>query len=193
MTTTPPQWSADLSPADWLTTSTLPWHQLVTFGPEGFEQYARVRFIPDPSYDGQSEADVDRPDDAPSDLDLVRHAVRVLAPFTTTPDRCHLGQWDGYSSLPDEARNGPFLHLTHRDLALFTGSLDSLEAWDRVDHGPMPPALVWPGDRAWFLAADVDPHWFGVGASRQACRALLAEPGLDVVLADPAVRPPHYR
>jgi hypothetical protein len=45
----------DLSAADWLTSSQLSWWQLVTLGPAGFTTYARLRFIPDPTYAGQAE------------------------------------------------------------------------------------------------------------------------------------------
>lgn len=50
---------SDLSPAGWITSSMLPWQQLVTFGPAGFPDHARLRFIPDPAYPGQSENDID--------------------------------------------------------------------------------------------------------------------------------------
>ena len=48
----------DLSAADWIARSDLPWSQLVSFGPAGFDGYARLRFLPDPAYPGQSENDV---------------------------------------------------------------------------------------------------------------------------------------
>ena len=46
---------SDPSAAAWITSSKRPWHQLVTFGPSGFDAYARLRFLPDPRYDGQPE------------------------------------------------------------------------------------------------------------------------------------------
>lgn len=39
---------SDLSPADWIVASDIPWTRLVTIGPAGFAAYARGRFIPDP-------------------------------------------------------------------------------------------------------------------------------------------------
>jgi len=54
------------------------------------------------------------------------------------------------------------------------------------------PAFVWPADRAWCLTRDVDPHYAGIAASAAAIEELLAQPQLDVVLADPAEVPPHY-
>src|SRR5262245_1538655 len=43
----------DASAAAWITSSDLPWQQLVAFGPAGFQAYARLRFLPDPAYAGQ--------------------------------------------------------------------------------------------------------------------------------------------
>ena len=54
------------------------------------------------------------------------------------------------------------------------------------------PAFIWPGDRTWCLANDVDPHWAGIGADSAAIDELLADPRLDVVPADPHHAPPHY-
>jgi hypothetical protein len=36
-----------------------PWQQLVGFRPLRYPAYARLRFLPDPAYEGQSENDVD--------------------------------------------------------------------------------------------------------------------------------------
>ena len=44
---------SDLSPADWIVASEVTWGQLATFGPAGFAAYVRVRFIPDPTREGQ--------------------------------------------------------------------------------------------------------------------------------------------
>lgn len=55
------------------------------------------------------------------------------------------------------------------------------------------PAFVWPADRAWCVAADVDPHWAGIGADTAAIDRLVADPHLDVVPADPREDQPCYR
>lgn len=86
---------ADLSDTQWLVDSPIPWDQLVGFGPAGFDAYARLRFIPDPVRTGQSEADVDLPDEHPSDDVQVRRALEVLGPFTSTPDELYVCVWDG--------------------------------------------------------------------------------------------------
>ena len=185
---------ADISAAEWV--SGLSSRQVTTFGPSTFEAYARLRFIPDPSWDGQTEADVALPDDHLSDLDQARRAFDQLAQHTATADHCYVGLWDGY---PYEHLAGSGhranLHLPDRSFLLVEGPLEALRAWeiDLGRGGPLvPPALVWPADHAWCFVSDVDPHWAGIGASSSAIQHLLADPVLDVVGADPDLPQPYY-
>jgi hypothetical protein len=169
---------------------------VVLFGPAGFAAYARLRFIPDPDRPGQAEADVVLPDDHPSDAAQARRALHRLARFTATPGECYFCVWDGYSDveLPPEAR-GALIDLPHRRYALLRGALTDIDAWeDTVGRGaPVPPpAFVWPADRRWCFASDVDPHWAGIGAEQAAIDALVDDPELDVVPARPSDPQPRY-
>jgi hypothetical protein len=87
---------SDLSAADWLTTSSLAWDKLVTFGPSGFAAYARLLLLPDPQYPGQSENDAATDDELLPELEQLRAACSVLADHTRTPDDCYLCLWDGW-------------------------------------------------------------------------------------------------
>lgn len=181
--------------AEWI--SGLTFDQLVTFGPPDFEAYARLRYIPDPTIAGQSEADVDLPDDHLSDLDQARQALDELARHTKTADHCYFCIWDGYSDLhlPPDPEGQAVLDLPHRRYTLLEGPLDALHTWetDLGRGGPLvPPALVWPADHRWCFVSDVDPHWAGIGASTEAIRRLFANPALDVVPAHPQDRQPYY-
>ena len=76
-------------------------------------------------------------------------------------------------------------------MLLFTGAVDVLRdapalAWYGAAHGYQEPHLVWPKDRAWCLACEVDEEIeFTVGCSLDAAQALdRALPG--------AVRRVHY-
>jgi len=89
---------ADLSAASWIAHSELPWQRLVGFGPAGLPAYARLRFMPDPAYDGQSENDVDPGAEGPSDLEQLRVALDILARWTSTPGDCYACLWDGWAS-----------------------------------------------------------------------------------------------
>lgn len=187
----------DLAAADWLVRSPLAgrdWWRLVTVGPDGFEGQARLRFIPDPVRAGQSENDVELGPDHPSELDQLAVAAKVLARHTGTPDDCFFGWWDGWPADLD----GPRFALPHRAYHLLHGDVTDLGRWADAELWPAPehaypPAFAWPADRAWCLAADVDPHFAGIGASRAAVDDLLAAPGIDVVRLPPGVEPPYYR
>jgi len=87
---------SDLSAADWITAGDQRWQQLVGFGPTGFPAYARLRFLPDPVHEGQSENDVELDDDAPLESVQLSVALRVLARHTRTPDDCYFCLWDGW-------------------------------------------------------------------------------------------------
>lgn len=90
---------------------------------------------------------------------------------------------------------GALVHLPHRSYALLRGSLEAIDGWeDELGGGqPIPPpAFVWPADRRWCFANDVDPHWAGIGAEDAAIKALLADPELDVVRARPDDAQPLY-
>jgi hypothetical protein len=153
-----------------LSTARTPSTQLISFGPAGYEAYARLRFIPDPSRPGQAEADVKVPDDHPSDISQARRALHQLSRFTATPQECYFCIWEGYSDieLPSAVRGGPLVNLLHRRYALLHGSLTDIDSWERtsvskdlVHH----PAFAWPADRSWCFASDVDPHWAGLSRS----------------------------
>jgi hypothetical protein len=217
--------TADLSAADWLVESELPWRRLVGFGPSVFPGYARLRFLPDPAYPGQSENDVDF--DAPDETAQLRIALETLARHTRTPDDCYFCLWDGWGDIlegGDSMRildwttgtvrrgphiapafapsvlDGPKVVVPARAYYLFHGRLADFGDWGAAEMWPgqprldMPsPAFIWPADRAWCVAADVDPHWAGVGADGAAIDQLVADPHLDVVRADPHEDPPYYR
>ncbi|GLY24033.1 hypothetical protein [Micromonospora sp. NBRC 101691] len=188
----------DTTAADWLVRSGTPATQLMTFGPASFEAFGRLRFIPDPVVPGQAETDADIPAGHPLDLTQARRALRLLARFTSTPQDCYFCVWEGYSDipLPPDVRHGPLVEIPHRRYALLRGALHDIDAWEADLGGGQPiapPAFVWPADRRWCFASDVDPHWAGIGAEQAAIDALIGDPRLDVVPARPAEEQPVYR
>lgn len=185
----------DLSAADWIIRSDLPWQRLVGFGPAGFDAYARLRFLPDPVRLGQSENDVE-PDWRTEQLPRL---FEVLAGRTATPDDCYFCVWDGFAD--DDASLGRSkVVVPHRAYWLFRGPLAGVGAWDTAQGWPgrirlhqAEPAFVWPADHAWCVANDVDPHWAGIGGTTALITRLTADPLLDVVAADPTTEQPFYR
>lgn len=84
----------DLSTADWIAHSDLPWTRLVSFGPAGFDTYARLRFLPDPARPGQSENEAETEDWRIGQLPTL---LEVLATHTATPDDCYFCVWEGFA------------------------------------------------------------------------------------------------
>jgi len=68
------------------------------FRPFGYGGYARLRFLPDPAFDGQSECDVEG-DAERSDEEQMRMLLEVLATHTRTPEDCYFCLWDGYGDI----------------------------------------------------------------------------------------------
>ena len=200
---------SDLSPADWIVASDIPWPRLVTIGPSGFAAYARVRFIPDPIREDQRETEADL-DASPDEVDQWRSLLGLLATSTADPDNCYFGLWDGWG-FPEPARRWPTFgvprgaRLPARSYFLFHGSLSEAEIWGggapanagiwglpEFSRGGA-PAFVWPSDRTWCIAADIDPHWAAIGGSVPLIDRVIGDLRLDAVEADPADKQPTYK
>lgn len=112
-----------------------------------------------------------------------RVLVELLRGATTTPDRCWFCLWEGYGGLDD---GGVSARVTrpHRAYLLYTGPIErALEPIDR--HFDQSPAMWWPDDRAWFVATEIDFAWTYVGGSGQLIEALVSEPRLEALRAEP--------
>ncbi|GIM93750.1 hypothetical protein [Paractinoplanes toevensis] len=187
MTLTPCE---DPLPADWISLSELPWHRLVTFGPEGYESYARLRLLPDPAHPGESENDVYAEDWRDGQL---ARLFGLLAAHTATPDDCYFCAWEGLAQGNPPAP-APQVIVPHRRYWLFRGPLADAGNWpESYRLGGAEPAFAWPSDRAWWVTLDVDPHWAGIAGPASLIGYLTADPHLDVVAADPAAPQPAYR
>lgn len=179
----------DLAAARWLTQSGVPEELLVSAGPGGYEAYARLRLIPDPDRPDQLESEAVAGTGGLSDIGKMRRALLSLATFTSTPESVYFGVWDGYSDvrLPPALSRGPLLKLASREYAVLHGRLEDIGGWERLlgTESDLPPALVWPEDRRWCVVCDVDAHWAGIAATREAVDRLRADDGLDVVVWRP--------
>lgn len=123
----------------------------------------------------------------------MRTALRTLRGWTSTPEEIFFLVWLGDGSR-DAVPPGPTAELPYREpCALFRGAVADLEPGASVLGEPaMPPAMIWPLDRAWCWASDVDLHWAGIGAASGAVDALVRTPGIDAVAADPRAEQPGY-
>jgi hypothetical protein len=75
------------------------------------------------------------------------------------------------------------LRLPERTHLVFGGPLEAVEdiGWTAPGGSFMreSPSVVWPTDRAWFLAADVDQTSTYVGGTHRLAAALVAESELE--------------
>ena len=157
-----------------------PWQQLVGFGPAGFPVYARLRFLPDPAYEGQSENDVDVDDDAPTETAQLRAVLETLTGHTHTPDDCYFCLWVGWDSeieggggarildpqtaivrrgpqiapaFPSSVLHGPKVVVPNRAYFLFRGSVSDFGNGGAAEEWPGQPRLHMP-DPAFIWPAD---------------------------------------
>jgi hypothetical protein len=148
-----------------------PWQQLVGFGPEGFPAYARLRFLPDPAYEGQAENDVDVDEDAPTETAQLCAALETLTRHTRTPEDCYFCLWDGWGSdiwggggarivdwQTGTVRPGPQVapafpavgaartegRQTDRAYYLFRGPVSDFDDWGAAEMWPGQPRLQMP-------------------------------------------------
>lgn len=191
------RFETDVAEAAWVETDTR-WEERgadLLLGPAGFAAYARVLAVPDPQYEGQAEAEIDDAiiDSMPGDDELVAETVSLLLPATSTPDDLRFLLWDGWPYEPRLPRSGRFDVHGMRTCALASGTIGDWVDWSgsSPERG-YPPAFVWPADRAWCLAYDVDSHFLGVGGSEEAVARVLAESSRTAVPATRDDLPPMY-
>ncbi|MWV48513.1 hypothetical protein GRS96_04385 [Rathayibacter sp. VKM Ac-2803] len=112
-------------------------------------------------------------------LDELAAIAGVLALSTATPDDCLAAFWEGFGLVA----SAPYLELPGRDCLLFALDVRALTdtRWAR-DSGfadasgltVQTPMALWPEDRAWYLASEIDFDSTVVGGSRELVDALLA-------------------
>lgn len=78
------------------------------------------------------------------------------------------------------------IHIPNRTYYLLRGPVADFGQWGLPESGYNPAAFVWPEDRAWCIASDVDDHGAIIGANAETIGRLLARTDLDIVTADPA-------
>lgn len=192
---------ADLTEAKWISSLDRPWETIATIGPPGYPAYGRLRFIHDPVFEGQSEMDVDIPDDHLQDDEQLRIAVENLLSHTSTPDDGYFLTWVGWDrgSFPRSLWRQPQVLIPNREYLMCRVSLHKYcsgaveAAWEAESRHPMPPpAFIWPADRSWCVTQDVGPHWGSIGGEPAAIDSLLAEKRIDVVPFHPDEKLPLY-
>ncbi|MGW5386630.1 hypothetical protein [Nocardia sp. NPDC003963] len=103
------------------------------------------------------------------------------------------------AAFPPEVLDGPRLRIPARDYLLFRGPLGEAGQWGAADlmpEWPRPinsPNLIWPADRNWFVATEIDLPWTGIGGSADLIATICADPLLDAEETELSADPPYRR
>ena len=114
-----------------------------------------------------------------------RTLVNILREFTSTPDRCFFGLWEGYGNIDDRLYPaGSRVKGRGRNYLLFRGPLEGVMSF----LGPRPfpfwgysPNIWWPEDRAWCVATDIDLYDTYVGGTLECIEAVMDHPDLEAL------------
>jgi hypothetical protein len=136
----------------------------------------------------------------------------IAAGWTATPQDCWFCVWDGFGwgsaatvaaltetgqppeiieeprpdPVPGPVRQGPRVHLPHRDYFLYQGPAQAVLALASLDGtGGQCPNLWWPADRAWCVASEIDLQWTYVGGPSGLIDAILADHRIEALPAAP--------
>lgn len=106
----------------------------------------------------------------------------VLAAHTATPDDCFVGVWEGHGWPVSGWADPVVLDLEQRTYGMRRGrlALALRVGWDGpAGRVPEPPNILWPADRAWFVASDTDLDSTYVGGSGELIDVLVRHPDLE--------------
>lgn len=117
---------SDVSPGDWLVSAPDAWSDLITRGPAGFEAYARVLHTAEGNYDGERK-------EGCLESEQLTALIELLAPHTSTPERCFHALWDGFGDI-DGGEATSFL-------TAFTGSYAYGRIFRQARKQEPPPAF----------------------------------------------------
>jgi hypothetical protein len=119
--------------------------------------------------------------------------------WTATPEDCWFCVWDGFGwetastfeeprrdPVPGPVREGPRVHLPHRDYLLYQGPAEAVVTLASLDGTwGQCPNIWWPADRAWCVASEIDLQWTYVGGSHGLIDAILADDRIEALPAAP--------
>jgi hypothetical protein len=140
----------------------------------------------------------------------------ILQRHTSSPERCYFGISTIHGGVEEEFPDESLFQLPHRDFAILAGPLSAVDqigisnthssvssfsfsAVILTGDGPPPdpdpstrvwgmaPNLIWPENRAWFVATEYDFDSTLVGGNRELIDAILASPDLEAWGVDPEV------
>ena len=123
---------------------------------------------------------IEGPEEGCLEPELARSLQRILAQFTVSSDPCWFGIWEGFGFLSDSQRQAPMISTKHRSWLLFRAPLAAMDQSFFPDcSGHYPANLVWPEDRSWCVATEIDLEATYVCGSEELIAAVLGDPSLE--------------
>ena len=138
-------------------------------------QFANVSRAPEPPRPAPFDR---RPDDGSLASYIFDDLIEILAAHTATPDHCFIGFWAGRGGLENIIT--AHIQMPEREHLVLSGPIRAA----KPDRGgalasEISPSLMWPADRAWFLATDVDLGSTYVGGTQSLVDALISDERIE--------------
>lgn len=120
--------------------------------------------------------------------------MRTAAEHTSTTDDITAAVWTGWGFQSGTLARGPFLELPDRQYVLLATSTEELAnpawPWDaEIGWGDgfsgFMPQLIWPADRAWAIASEIDFDSTLVGGSFEFINQVLKIPAVEAERVEP--------
>jgi hypothetical protein len=154
----------------------------------------------------------ENPNRSELDEEALATLCAILGRHTSSPEQSYLGISTIYGGVEEEFPDEPLFQLPSRDFAILAGPLSavgpigisdthsssfSFSVVASTGEGPPPdpepsmsvwgfgPNLIWPEDRAWFVASEYDFDSTLVGGSRELIDAILDSPDHEAWEVDP--------
>jgi hypothetical protein len=123
-----------------------------------------------------------RPLDGTLPTEVSDRLLPILGASTSTPHACWFCLWDGFGDINQRHYEGvPRVVTPGRTYLLLRGPIDTIRSFGQT------PNIVWPEDRAWCLAIEIDLDSTYVGGSEE-CIERVLRPALEAFPAYPADR-----
>lgn len=129
---------------------------------------------------GSDAIPIEPPDEGTLPLEIAEPLASLLARYTKTPEMCQFAVWDGFNCSGTSLEEAASIAVAALDRRwyLFRGPLSALEH-SFCESFHQSANMVWPEDRAWCVATEIDLMMTYVGGKRGLIEAILAAPDLE--------------
>ncbi len=170
-----PAWSAEGLPVRW--------ESVAAWSGRSMHRLAQWDFLSVPVAASSREAPfAEAPDVGRLPKTVASTIVEVLVRHKRTPDDGFIGVWEGHAEPDAEAMGPDVLDLDQRTFLVRHAPMSNAVeiGWRGFGgFGSGSPTLLWPADRAWFVAGDVDLDSTYVGGTSDLIDDLLARSDLE--------------